>query len=477
MKKLVLIFILFFVNLYSVNACYTSVSFGNVSNRTNGHQNQCRPLGTYVGTGSSSCFTYSSSNSSIVKIGESNGKLCFYSVGHGRATATISVKGSCMCNGQGFTKTISFLLSEWGLDTLGLEENYEISPSFSDKSRNYKVTVPGNQSEITIVAKPNNARSTVTGTGKKQLQVGENVFTINVKTPEGASTTYKLTVTREKPKEIEKIYFNEEILEYNLNQSIKLMPVIYPSDAFETEFIWTSSDENVVTVNNNGNIKTVGVGNATITVTTKNGLTANIDINVIKHVNSILLKESIIYMPLGETRKIEYDIYPEDATNKNVSFTSDNSSTVSVDENGNITSHSYGRANISVTTQDGNYKGICIVVVESSLQNNISDTTGICSNKDMLTIIGVIKKIILILQIIIPIALILFGSIDMFKAVVAQSDSDIKQAQGLLLKRFIYAVVVFLVFILVRLVMSIVGSEEWRACWDNADSNSKITTK
>jgi len=100
----------------------------------------------------------------------------------------------------------------------------------------------------------------------------------------------------------------------------------------------------------------------------------------------------------------------------------------------------------------------------------------ICSNQDMLTLMGIIKKVITILQIAIPIALILFGSIDLFKAVVAQEEKAIKEAQGMLLKRFIYAVVVFLVFILVRLIMSLVGNDEWRQCWDNANSNSKLTT-
>lgn len=476
MKKIILIFILFFLNIYSVNACFTSVSFSNVHNRTWGHQNQCRPLGSYSGSGSSSCFTYSTSNSSIVKIGSSNGKLCFYSVGHGRATATITVSGSCMCDGKEVTRTISFTLSEWGLDTLGVEEDYEISPSFSDKDKEYTLTVPGKQKEITIVAKPNNARSTITGAGKKQLQVGENAFTISVKTPENVTTTYKLTVTREKPKEIEEIYFADKNLEYDIKTSSKLVPIIRPSDALVEDLVWASSDSNVVTVNNQGNVNAVGVGNATVTVTTKNGLTASVDIKVIKHVNSILLKESIIYMGLGEKRRIEYDIYPEDATNRNVSFISDNPNVVSVDKNGNIKPQGYGKANVTVTTEDGGYKGNCIVVIDKEVQNNIGNTN-ICNNKDMLTVIGVIKKIILILQIIIPIALVLFGSIDMFKAVVAQDEKAIKDAQGILLKRFIYAVLVFLVFILVRLIMSIVGSQEWRDCWDNADSNSKITTR
>lgn len=73
----------------------------------------------------------------------------------------------------------------------------------------------------------------------------------------------------------------------------------------------------------------------------------------------------------------------------------------------------------------------------------------------------------------IPILLILFGMIDLGKAVMAGKEDEMKKAQGTLIKRFIYAVAVFLVVTLVTLVMNIVsdsgtdiGNQSWIDCWN-----------
>ena len=93
-------------------------------------------------------------------------------------------------------------------------------------------------------------------------------------------------------------------------------------------------------------------------------------------------------------------------------------------------------------------------------------------------IVRIVKRGILpILQIIIPIALILMGTIDLGKAVIASDEKEIKEAQGRLIKRFIYAAIVFLMVTLVNLLMGVVataadenvkGTNSWAVCWKNA---------
>ena len=92
----------------------------------------------------------------------------------------------------------------------------------------------------------------------------------------------------------------------------------------------------------------------------------------------------------------------------------------------------------------------------------------------MLSIIGILKMIYRILQIGIPIALLIFGTIDLGKAVMAGDDKEIKAATGILLKRFIAAVAVFLLFLLVSVVTGWVGGTEWKTCWGSASKNPKI---
>lgn len=85
-----------------------------------------------------------------------------------------------------------------------------------------------------------------------------------------------------------------------------------------------------------------------------------------------------------------------------------------------------------------------------------------------------------LVQIGIPILLIVYGTIDLGKAVIASDEKDVKAAQGRLIKRFIYAAAVFFIVTLVSILMNIVaagasdedkGAENtdgWWSCWHNA---------
>ena len=95
-----------------------------------------------------------------------------------------------------------------------------------------------------------------------------------------------------------------------------------------------------------------------------------------------------------------------------------------------------------------------------------------CDN--ILPVIKLAKNVYNLLQWAIPIALILFGMIDLGKAVIAGKEDEMKKAQGTLIKRFIYAVLIFFVFTLVTFVMGIVAdtgvgdTDSWIDCWNQA---------
>ena len=98
-----------------------------------------------------------------------------------------------------------------------------------------------------------------------------------------------------------------------------------------------------------------------------------------------------------------------------------------------------------------------------------------CPNDgELIKILGLIKKVLAILQIAIPIILLLFGTIDLGKAVMAGDEKEIKAATSTLLKRAVAAIAVFLLFMIVTLVTGWVGGKEWATCWNNADRNIKI---
>ena len=60
-----------------------------------------------------------------------------------------------------------------------------------------------------------------------------------------------------------------------------------------------------------------------------------------------------------------------------------------------------------------------------------------------------------VLQVVVPVLLVLFSSLDLIKAVIASKEDEIKKNQGIVIKRLIAAVLVFFVFVVVKFVISI----------------------
>ena len=66
----------------------------------------------------------------------------------------------------------------------------------------------------------------------------------------------------------------------------------------------------------------------------------------------------------------------------------------------------------------------------------------------------------LVILIAIPVILIVFGMLDMGKAVMEQKEDKIKEAQKLFVKRIISAVLVFLVVFLVKIIVGLVAGDQ-----------------
>ena len=101
---------------------------------------------------------------------------------------------------------------------------------------------------------------------------------------------------------------------------------------------------------------------------------------------------------------------------------------------------------------------------------NLVQIGAIDSCNGLLPIVKVIKKgLFPIFQLGIPILLILLGTIDLGKAVISSDEKEVKAAQSRLIKRFIYAALIFFVPMLVGVVMNIisVGGEGDTASWEN----------
>lgn len=176
--------------------------------------------------------------------------------------------------------------------------------------------------------------------------------------------------------------------ELKFGESLKINTKIYPENATNKNIKWTSSNQNVVSVDNNGIVKVISnvEENINITAETEDGKfkdTIAIKTKKIKSISEVKVKE--INIKTKETSinynssfKINYEILPNNSTNKNVKWTSSNPNLISVDNAGNlkILKNENGESTITVKTVDGGYSDsikIKVIKIELNSGNNNND--------------------------------------------------------------------------------------------------------
>ena len=161
----------------------------------------------------------------------------------------------------------------------------------------------------------------------------------------------------------------------NNGQTAKLVMSVTPTD-FTDEVTWKSTNTNIATVDNTGLVTAKGVGSATIKLTVGN-VSASCSVTVLQPVTSISLNRTSLMLNALDTFELRATVYPADANNKNVSWSSSNESVATVDDNGLVTAHSKGNAVITVASQDGsNISKTCSVTVSNNVYI-VSDVSGL----------------------------------------------------------------------------------------------------
>ena len=160
-------------------------------------------------------------------------------------------------------------------------------------------------------------------------------------------------------------------LSIEAGQTAQLTATVQPGNADNQAVTWSSSDNNVVSVDATGKITANAKGSATITVTTADGgKTATCTVTVTEPaapvaVTGVTLNKNNTTIYTGRTETLTATIQPADATNKAVTWTSDNTGVATVN-NGVVTGVSVGSATITAKTADGGFTATCTVTVEEA---------------------------------------------------------------------------------------------------------------
>ena len=165
---------------------------------------------------------------------------------------------------------------------------------------------------------------------------------------------------------------SEHNVTMNVDDENKILDaVIMPEFAYDNKVSWKSSDESIVKVSENGILTAVSNGNATITVSSEDGILTDeckVTVTDKKSERLSLNKTSI------ELTEID-SVYPLSANieNSELVWKSDNENIVSVTD-GVVTAKGKGKTTITVSTSDGKQTAKCAVNVNTS-DNTITNDT------------------------------------------------------------------------------------------------------
>ncbi|MDO5476310.1 MAG: Ig-like domain-containing protein [Eubacteriales bacterium] len=189
------------------------------------------------------------------------------------------------------------------------------------------------------------------------------------------------TITREIPAWISEseITLSDAQLTLEKGDSETITATVLPAEAHDRSVTWSSDNEAVAAVSSAGEVTAVGSGTTTIHATTNHlNLTASCEVTVTAPVislQSVTLPEEIL-VKRDQTVKIDYQLVPADATEKEIVWSSDNQA-VAVAEKGEVTGVESGTAKITASKPDGTLLGDCTVRVVVPVEEIKLDTTSL----------------------------------------------------------------------------------------------------
>lgn len=251
----------------------------------------------------------------------------------------------------------------------GETQQLNIEYGTDDKAEQEKIAEAASKLNLTWTSSDEEV-ATVNETGLvTAVGAGEADITVSVADANISSTTHIKVVILPTGVEVPETLS----LELNGEATKALGAKMTPEDATDVKLAYVSSDESVATVDESGNVTAVGVGECTITTTIVADTTATAEdagvdsemlvvpenakaetkVTVGKAIESITLDSNEGVLTVGNTHTIKATVFPEDATDKAVTWKSSDESIATVDAEGNVTAKDTGNVTIMAVNSDG----------------------------------------------------------------------------------------------------------------------------
>ena len=216
------------------------------------------------------------------------------------------------------------------------------------------------------------SKKKVVSVSKKGVIKGKKngTATITAKTTDGSNKKIKLKVTV--GTKVSELSFTntDKMGKLYVGQSYTIKAAVYPSNASNKQLIWSSSDTDVATVDNNGKVTPVSNGFVLITAESTDGTDVSVeeqfDVETLVSSVSLSLEESGPYHISTASRtanvkpgvffSLKPTIAPDNATNKKLTYVTSNDCVARVSDDGKVFAVGAGIAVITATSVDGSKK-------------------------------------------------------------------------------------------------------------------------
>ena len=313
-------------------------------------------------------------------------------------TATVSPEGATNKDVTWTSDKPEIAAVEGGKVTAVNEGTAIITAKAGDKTANCTVTVTkadvavesvtldktsldlktGDNTTLTATVNPESATDkTVTWTSDKPeiaAVEGGKVTAVNegtaIITAKAGDKTANCTVTVTKADvAVESVTLDKTSLDLKTGDNTTLTATVNPESATNKDVTWISDKPEIAAVEG-GTVTAKAEGTATITVTTIDGgkiATCKVTVTPKTVPVSGIQVQGAASIYVGDTTKLTATITPDGASNKAVTWDSQNKGIATVDQQGNVKALKAGTATITATAQDGSgISGSCVVTVQQA---------------------------------------------------------------------------------------------------------------
>ncbi len=212
-----------------------------------------------------------------------------------------------------------------------------------------KINTVANPATTATIQAVAGGRATITATNEYNVEMGS--IEITVRQP------------------VQKITLSKTEVSINLTaKNYQLSATVAPDNVMDKTILWQSADTTKATVDDNGFVTLLKPGTVSIIATSKDNpkVTAICNLTILIPTQSLELLEKNKTMFTGNTDQLKYNLLPDNASNRNVTWTSTNTAVVTVDGAGKVTAKAVGTSVIILKTVDGGLTAYCTIDVKQS---------------------------------------------------------------------------------------------------------------